>query len=180
MTPFAGALTDLARIALGASILWLTLATAAATVEAVGVRSRWSFRLGCPSWIRGIVIAVVGAVGLSSAPATAEPLTPPAVTDSVDGVVSGPIGLPLPERLPPSSPAAGQEATRADRPAGPLAVTVRPGDSLWSLVRQRLPPDRTNADVAQMVRRVHRANRAVIGADPDRIIPGQVLRWPAS
>jgi nucleoid-associated protein YgaU len=54
---------------------------------------------------------------------------------------------------------------------------VLPGDTLWSIAAERLGTD----DVRRIARywpRIHRANREVIGANPDLLRPGQVLELP--
>lgn len=66
-----------------------------------------------------------------------------------------------------------------DRPADlpvmrpPHGVTVRPGDTLWAIAARR-----GAIDLPEAVRAWHQANRAVIGPDPDLILPGQYLRQP--
>jgi resuscitation-promoting factor RpfA len=89
-------------------------------------------------------------------------------------------------RPPPSldRPAAAPPAER--RPTGPRsavtgsrsAVTVQPGDSLWAIAARQLGPGATAADVAASWPRWYAANRAVIGPDPDLILPGQRLVPP--
>jgi len=59
-------------------------------------------------------------------------------------------------------------------------VTVGRGDSLWTIARARLGPAATPARVAREWPRWFAANRSVIGADPDLLRPGQVLRAPAA
>ena len=59
-------------------------------------------------------------------------------------------------------------------------VVVRRGDTLWDIAARHLGPRGEAADVAAAWPRWHAANRAVIGARPDLILPGQVLRPPAS
>ena len=103
-------------------------------------------------------------------------------------------GLPLPERAvaphtsaPPDPPpeAARTEARRPvvadasdERDARTSAVhVVRPGDSLWA-VAQAHP--RAGADTAQRWQEIWHANRAVVGDDPDLILPGQALRLPGT
>lgn len=54
---------------------------------------------------------------------------------------------------------------------------VRPGDTLWSIAERRMP-GAAPTEIDAGWRRIHRANRAVIGADPDLIIPGTTLRLP--
>jgi hypothetical protein len=59
------------------------------------------------------------------------------------------------------------------------AVTVRAGDSLWSIAAARLGPDATAAAIATQWPRWYAENRSVIGDDPTLILPGQQLRAPA-
>jgi nucleoid-associated protein YgaU len=57
-------------------------------------------------------------------------------------------------------------------------VVVHRGDTLWGLVARFLGPQASDADVVREWPRWYEANRAVVGDDPDRILPGQVLRAP--
>ena len=73
-----------------------------------------------------------------------------------------------------------QHLALARPPAGtarPHEVLVAPGDSLWSISEQALP-GATTGEVADHVSRLHAANRAVVGTDPDLIHPGQRLALP--
>lgn len=83
-------------------------------------------------------------------------------------------GLSLPERPPTAAPQ--PEPARA--PAASAHV-VAPGESLWSIVRERSPVA-DDAAVSDRVRAWHGANRAVIGPDPDLIHPGQRLDPPGA
>ena len=58
-------------------------------------------------------------------------------------------------------------------------VVVRRGDTLWSIAARHLGPTATAAQVAREWPRWHAANRHVIGADPDRLVPGQLLEPPS-
>ena len=132
---------------------------------------------------------LVGAAGaLAVAPAHAESLTAPSSADPVRHTVSG---LPLPDRPdvwsgPHQPPAPRAAATSAPAPApvpapaptSSRAVEVRPGDTLWGIAARSLPGDASVADIARATQRWHHANRAVIGDDPDLIIPAQVLDPP--
>lgn len=62
--------------------------------------------------------------------------------------------------------------------AGVNHVVVRRGDTLWDLVARHLGARASNADVAAEWPRWYAANRATVGADPDLIHPGQLLRVP--
>jgi nucleoid-associated protein YgaU len=57
---------------------------------------------------------------------------------------------------------------------------VRPGDTLWGIAGRSLPDGATDAEVAGATRAWHRANRDVIGDDPDLIVPEQILEPPAA
>lgn len=65
-----------------------------------------------------------------------------------------------------------------DRPASATTVVVVPGDCLWTIAARHLGPGATNVDIATEWRRWYDANREVIGADPDLILPGQRLTPP--
>jgi nucleoid-associated protein YgaU len=62
----------------------------------------------------------------------------------------------------------------------PHRAVVRPGDSLWSIAAAELGADATDARIAVRWPRWYAANQHSIGADPDLIRPGQVLRTPPS
>jgi nucleoid-associated protein YgaU len=75
-------------------------------------------------------------------------------------------------------PLAGQPL-RDRQPTGEAAeVTVRPGDSLWSLSAARLGPYASDVDIALDWPRLYQANRDMIGGNPNLLRPGQVLRLP--
>lgn len=78
-------------------------------------------------------------------------------------------------RRQPSLRLVATSPPREERPG----VVVRRGDTLWAIARQHLGPGATDAEVAQEWPRWHRANQAVIGPDPDRLLPGMVLRAPS-
>lgn len=59
------------------------------------------------------------------------------------------------------------------------AITVRRGDSLWSIVARHLGAEASDLEIAQAWPDWYAVNRAVIGADPDLLVPGQRLLPPA-
>jgi nucleoid-associated protein YgaU len=85
----------------------------------------------------------------------------------------------------PDRPTAGAATRYTDVRSGqpvrvPARVVVKPGDTLWSIAANELGPNATAEAVAARWPAWYDANRQRIGADPDLILPGQVLRIPAS
>lgn len=69
-------------------------------------------------------------------------------------------------------------AAPSDSASAPSGVTVRPGDSLWSIAARSLPDNTSAARVDAALREWYQANRDVIGDDPNLIRPGQYLTAP--
>lgn len=126
---------------------------------AVAVVDRRTAARFAPPLLRAILVG--GAVLAATTPAHAGHGTG---VESLDG-------LPLPER--PVTPAPPFEMIL---PAGHV---VQPGECLWSIVRDR-SPGLAESRVRVEVARWHRANRDVIGPDPDLIHPGQRLDPPGA
>ena len=184
---FPDAAVAVASLILLCLAAWSLLACGAIALGA----SSWVVSALTPALLRRALL--VGAAGaLAVAPAHAESLTAPGSADPVRHTVSG---LPLPDRPdvrsgPHQPPAPRAAATSAPAPApapapasvsaptSSRAVEVRRGDTLWGIAARSLPGDASVADIARATQRWHRANRAVIGDDPDLIIPAQVLDPP--
>lgn len=112
-----------------------------------------------------------------SAPAAPAPQTPP--------LQRAPQRAPqrVPQRAPRSAPQSTLPSTEGSRalPGGDAGdVVVHRGDSLWSIAARSLPPGATASQVALEWPRWWAANRDVIGTDPDRLLPGQLLRAPGA
>jgi hypothetical protein len=58
--------------------------------------------------------------------------------------------------------------------------TVRRGDALWDIAARHLGPQASAAEIARAWPRWYAANRHVIGADPDLLMPGEVLYAPSN
>lgn len=103
----------------------------------------------------------------SSAPPAPEPAGPPAAPHS--------------EPRPTSAGRAAATSvgiTTASTAPEPELYVVQPGDSLWSITAEHLGGTPSNAQISAAWPRWHAANRAVIGADPNLIHPGQELTAP--
>jgi hypothetical protein len=70
---------------------------------------------------------------------------------------------------------AGPAPIAMDATAG---VIVRAGDSLWSIAAAQLSDDATARQIDATWRAWYRANRDVIGPNPNLVIPGQILQAP--
>lgn len=152
------ALRAVLLLVLASWALWWALALLVAMVD-----PRLAARLGPPA-LRALLVGAV--VAATATPAGARTTTPVGVLD----------GLPLPERPVTGTPPA--DSTPDTRPATATHVVQR-GESLWSIVLQR-SPDASDAAIAAAVIRWHRANRGVVGPDPDLIQPGQHLVPPGA
>lgn len=100
---------------------------------------------------------------------------------------ASPVALPAPTWTPQRPPAprrhhvdVGTVAVAPIRGHEPAPVVVRRGDTLWSIAARHLGAGATDADVAREWPRWWRANRAVVRADPDLLLPGQVLAPPTA
>jgi len=74
---------------------------------------------------------------------------------------------------------AAPPAAPADASADGATVTVVCGDSLWAIAARHLDAGATDAEIAATWPAWYQRNAATIGADPDLILPGQVLVVPA-
>jgi nucleoid-associated protein YgaU len=157
-----------ALAALGIALYgWLLLAIGL-SVLAVGssrlaITADVASRLLVPAWWRRSVCWALGGV-VAALPLTAAGAS--AVPSGNDDTAGAPelSGLPFP-----------------DRPVGHLAprhIVVAQGDTLWSIAAAHLDAPATDEHIAAAWPRWYRANRGVIGPDPDLILPDTLLRRP--
>ena len=122
--------------------------------------------------------ASASASPVTRAPASASAHRPRGSAARPGAAAATPVtGTPPAGGPPCPDPADGSCGSR--RPVRDRRGAGAPGDSLWLLAarapRARAPPTPDRRPVAALVR----ANREVIGDDPDLITPGQVLHVPA-
>ena len=99
--------------------------------------------------------------------------SPRAVEKSDDAIIRGILDLRRTQRV--RSNDASRDAARAVPELSHYAVL--PGDTLWDIARKVLETTDIRT-IAWYWPLLHRANRDVIGADPNLIRPGQVLILP--
>lgn len=154
----------------------LALTAASALPGLLGGAARLALHVVLPAGARRSAAVLLG-LGLGVAgPLVAGPLQPVPAASAAVLEAPGPV---------PDWPAREVRTTETvpDWPgaADGVHVVVR-GDCLWSIAEGRLQRRHgrtpTAAEVATAVRAWWVANEAVIGADPDLLLPGQVLRPP--
>lgn len=139
---------------------------------------------------------VPGTAPTTSAMAPSEPTTSPSpATTAAPARASTSTSTPTaaaatatpgaPEPAGPGDGPSTQDPGPAPTPSSAVApavriVTVQPGDSLWRIAAHSLGPDASDADIDNAWRAWYFNNRAVIGDDPDSIVPGQPLVAPDS
>ncbi len=119
----------------------------------------------------------------SAAPGTPSATSRPAATD--DDPAASPSHRPPSPPVPPAPAPSGSisPATTTGHAPGaprhaPTTVTVRSGDTLWTIAAHQLPAGASAAQIDAAWRAWYATNRDVIGADPDLILPGQQLTSP--
>jgi hypothetical protein len=169
LLPLAGALTWLAW---GWGALGLLTTGAAVLPGALGATARGIQRLLLPAAGRRAAAVLIGVgIGLGggagSGPAAAAPADPGPPATATDGP-----GLDWPSTDVPDWPPAASTGTHV----------VAPGDCLWTIAAGRMArpgsPAARDAEIAGAVGAWWNRNAAVIGPDPDLLLPGQLLSPP--
>jgi len=182
------ALIGLLALAAGLTVIawWLlSLATAfaSALLERTGHHSAARATGRCtPVFMRRLAMAAVGAQLLATPlahadalPAGGSGLTERSVVDGSElqpqwkprvPVVEPGLVIPLPARAAAEPASARRE------------VPVRAGESLWTIAARELGPGASDVDIAARWPLWYQANRNVIGADPNILLPGQLLSPP--
>lgn len=165
-------LADVSSTLLWLVAAWLAVGIAATALGsapgAVGRLFGTASRRMLPGTLRRVVAGSAG-LGVLLAPvpvAVASSVAPPQRVAAA--ALPAPVwpGAPAPVSRPDPAPQAAQ------------SVRVQPGDSLWLIAAHRLGSGAEPAEVAAAWPRWYAANRAVIGNDPDLVLPGQLLSPP--
>jgi len=82
-----------------------------------------------------------------------------------------------PSPQPPAARPAPRD--RTGETPGDRKHRVRPGETLWGIAARWCGSERP-IDILRLTMEIHRLNRQLIGADPDLILPGQLLSLPKS
>jgi nucleoid-associated protein YgaU len=170
----------------GWGALGLLLTAGGALPGAVGVLARSIARHVLPVAVRRSAAIALG-VGVGLAAPLVLPPSPAGASPSTVGAPDWPAAPEHPQPSAPGDPADPvpdwPQPSAPDRPATPAASAhvVVPGDCLWDLAEARLRLEGGRPDDAAVAAATHAwwtANASVIGADPDLLLPGQVLHAP--
>jgi nucleoid-associated protein YgaU len=167
--------------------LGLVLTAASAVPGAIGSATGLLARVLLPAGARrGAALALGLGLGVAG-PVAGSTLLVLAAPAASAGTTSAPVPD-WPEALQPTDrapvPGAGELPARPDAPApgAPGDHVVVRGDCLWDIaaanLADRLGRAPTDAETAGATSAWWSANAAVIGPDPDVLLPGQVLRPP--
>jgi hypothetical protein len=159
-----------AACAAALAICWLWLATGVwwTVLATLGTGQPGRTRLPpalCPRVVRSLALLALG-LGVAT-PAYGDP-----------GAGPGLAGLPLPDRVAVRVMEGAAHPAAQMPPAPRRLVRVRPGDSLWTLTARSLPAGVPDSAVDRAWRVVAAVNSGRLGADPDLIFPGTLLRVP--
>jgi nucleoid-associated protein YgaU len=189
-------------LALFGCLVWLLLSvTVAATSFAAARLSPGGAVAGrlervaertCPAVVRrAVALALGAALSAGAGAAQAVPdgrhhdpravLSGLALPDRVTGAGARVVAPAVVLRAQPATGGRGDVAARRATGApvaGPDSVTVRPGDSLWSIAAGLLGPGASNAEIARTWHRIAVHNGERLGPDPDLILPGTRLSVP--
>ena len=124
-----------------------------------------------------VTVAVAPLVPSWPAEATPAPTPAPGTGGPAQGSTGAPSGADAGAR-PGRTTVAPEPLRGAGGEQAGEVVVVEPGDCLWRIAAEHLPPGAGAARVAAEWPRWWAANRAVVGDDPDLVLPGQHLRAP--
>ncbi len=172
------------------SLDWPTVRAGAPGPGPAGTSSAAPTSVSSPSPIAGAQ-AAAAQVAAAQADAAQADAAQAAAGEPAPAAASRSTALPVPSTEPAAAPpeqdrAALPTASAATTRPAPAAtsggsVSVRPGDSLWSISRAHLRAagaDASPADVARAWPQWWEANRQLVGDDPDLVLPGAQLTPP--
>ncbi|MPQ99813.1 hypothetical protein GB931_18195 [Modestobacter sp. I12A-02628] len=181
--------TALAWLVWGWGALGLLLTAAAALPGVLGRAAGVLLTVAVPAGARRAAGVLLGLTLTATGPLVATVVAAPAAVASTLAPEAtgstGPAGAVVPD-WPSQAPATAAPPVEEAAPDWPQVPTgahvVLRGDCLWDVAehwltqRDGTPP--TDGQVAEAVQRWWAANAAVIGPDPDVLLPGQVLTPP--
>jgi nucleoid-associated protein YgaU len=174
-------------MALCAGVATITLTLGVIGSLPAAARRLATVHIPLPARPIAVLLMMTSLVVLVARPRPASATVPPPIVRLSDAVHAGDGDAAPPAAKPVSRAAATQGGaappTRSfETELRGHTCVVRTGDSLWRIAERTLA-DRgngmvTSADIAQFWPVIYEANRALIGDDPNLILPGQTLEIP--
>lgn len=161
---FAGQLVTVAKATLLLCATWFWVSTSAVALPLVLGHAAPQRLPLCPTRLRNSLLTLC-TVGLTAL------LLPPAAASAPDH--SGE-QVELVRTVEQAGPATVARTPMDTATPGAHTVTVRSGDSLWTIA-ERLHPGADAAELVDLTADLYTHNRHAIGADPDLIFPGTTL-----
>ena len=147
--------------------------------------ARWlgSVHVPLPAKPIAAILVMTSLLVILARPRPAFGTIPPPIVRLTDGAdVGGGDADPPVVSEPVASAEAGEPISSAQIDSRGGTYIVQAGDSLWRIAERTLAARDsgavTSADIAGFWPTVYRANRAIIGDDPNLIFPGQPLQIP--
>lgn len=169
-------LVRLCSAALVGCTVWFWAVTSAVVITALRDTGHAARLRGVPAPLRRLILLCCGAA--LAAGITGPALAAPGPTSPV-GELTAPQGVDHSGRLVlPELPFPERATDRPEPDGGAGKVRVAPGDTLWGIASARMPESSSAADITAAWHRLYGLNRDVVGPDPDRLLPGQVLELP--
>jgi LysM domain len=200
VAPLLAALALLAEALIGYVLAMLVLRSLSALPGSVGRLAGRGALAVTPVMARRLLDLLVGGTLLAQATLATMPEPPSGprtgavqVTQTASRTLGGAVDRAASRSRPPVKSAEPVEARPSPRrSAAPLPPwlgggpstpapghTVEAGDTLWAIAAARLTPaQRSSASVHRYWQAIYRANRAVVGGDPNLIRPGMRLAVP--
>jgi hypothetical protein len=200
VAPLLAALALLAEALIGYVLVMLVLRSLGALPGSAGRLALRAALLASPVMARRLLDLLVGGTLLAQATLATIPEPPSGprtgavhITQTASRTLSGAFDRAASRSGPPVTDTEPVEARPSPRrSAAPLppwlgggpsrpapGYTVAAGDTLWGIAAARLAPaQRSLAGVDRYWQEIYRANRAVVGADPNLIRPGMRLDVP--
>lgn len=107
-----------------------------------------------------------------------EPPAPTSAAPATPAVSAAPAVSETPSATATVEPSTSPAPAAAAPPATARSHAVVPGDTLWDLASAASPPGASPATITQQWKQWYSLNRAAIGADPDLLLPGELLSLP--
>ncbi|MET1088942.1 MAG: LysM domain-containing protein [Arthrobacter sp.] len=127
----------------------------------------------------------IAAARADPADSTSPPRADPPIEEGLEDALAPPAMIepgwqPAAPVISPGLLAAPATRSADDTGTEAAAVTVIAGDTLWDIAAAAMGPGASDVEIAMQWPQWYEANRAIIGQNPDVLLPGQILQPPSA